>query len=61
MNQETFVEEDPYAWAKQRAAEQAAAVTPAPQPAAQPQNPGWLWDSAGNQWVPDPNYQQPPQ
>ena len=25
------------------------------------QHPGWLWDQASNQWVPDPNYQQPPQ
>ena len=24
------------------------------------QHPGWLWDQASNQWVPDPNYQQPP-
>ena len=54
-----LVEEDPYAWAKKRAAEQAVAVAPAPQPAAQPQHPGWLWDAQTNQWVPDPNYKPP--
>jgi hypothetical protein len=55
-------EEDPYAWAKVRANEQAvAAAAPAPQPAAEPQHPGWLWDTQSNQWVPDPNYQPPQQ
>tara|TARA_B100000700_G_scaffold322045_1_gene422660 strand:- start:6067 stop:10284 length:4218 start_codon:yes stop_codon:yes gene_type:complete len=57
-------EEDPYAWAKVRAAEQAAgelAPAPAPVPAAQPQHPGWLWDAQSNQWVADPNYQPPQQ
>ena len=55
-------DEDPYAWAKVRAAEQAvAAAAPAPQPAAEPQHPGWLWDTQSNQWVPDPNYQPPQQ
>ena len=63
--------EDPYAWAKakqtpslpeQAAApmETAATVAQTPAPAAS-QHPGWLWDEATNQWVPDPNYQQPPQ
>ena len=57
------VEEDPYAWAK---AKQTPAI-PQPAPAAEAaapaasQHPGWLWDQATNQWVPDPNYQQPPQ
>jgi len=54
--------EDPYAWAKVRAAEQAASnltAAPAPVPAAQPQHPGWQWDAQSNQWVADPNYQQP--
>ena len=51
-------EEDPYAWAKAR--EAAAAPEPTPAPAAS-QHPGWLWDQASNQWVPDPDYQQPPQ
>ena len=54
-------EEDPYAWAKKRAAEQAAAAAPAPQPAEQPQHPGWIWDAQANQWAPDPNYQPPTQ
>ena len=57
-------EEDPYAWAKVRAAEQAAgelAPAPAPVPAAQPQHPGWLWDAQSNQWVADPNYRPPQQ
>ena len=55
-------EEDPYAWAKERAVEQAvAAAAPAPQPSAEPQHPGWLWDTQSNQWVPDPNYQPPQQ
>ena len=52
-------EEDPYAWAKDRAAEQAAgqlAPAPAPVPAAQPQHPGWIWDAQSNEWVADPNY-----
>ena len=54
-------EEDPYAWAKVRAAEQAVAAgqlaaAPAPVPAEQPQHPGWIWDAASNQWVADPNY-----
>jgi len=63
--------EDPYAWAKskqtpslpeQAAApmETAATVAETPAPAAS-QHPGWLWDEATNQWVPDPNYQQPQQ
>ena len=51
-------EEDPYAWAKAR--EAAAAPEPTPAPAAS-QHPGWLWDQDSNQWVPDPDYQQPPQ
>ena len=65
------VEEDPYAWAKAKQTpsipEPAAAqtqVAPAVQDAstgAASQHPGWLWDQASNQWVPDPNYQQPPQ
>ena len=65
------VEEDPYAWAKAKQTpsipEPAAAQTqaaPAVQDAstgAASQHPGWLWDQASNQWVPDPNYQQPPQ
>ena len=66
-------EEDPYAWAKAKQTpaipEQQAAVpvqqaAPVAQEAAAPaasQHPGWLWDQASNQWVPDPNYQQPPQ
>ena len=62
-------EEDPYAWAKAKQTpsipqQEAAAPAPAVQEAAAPaasQHPGWLWDQASNQWVPDPNYQQPPQ
>jgi hypothetical protein len=57
-------EEDPYAWAKakQASAAPAEAVKPAAQAApAASQHPGWMWDQATNQWVPDPNYQQPPQ
>ena len=65
-------EEDPYAWAKakqtpsipQQASVAATQAAPAAQEAAAPaasQHPGWLWDQASNQWVPDPNYQQPPQ
>ncbi|RJU86732.1 MAG: hypothetical protein DWC02_04120, partial [Candidatus Poseidoniales archaeon] len=54
-------EEDPYAWAKVRAAEQAVAAgqlaaAPAPVPTEQPQHPGWIWDAGSNQWVADPNY-----
>jgi len=60
------VEEDPYAWAKAKQTptipQQAAAPAPvAEAAAASSQHPGWLWDQATNQWVPDPNYQQPPQ
>ena len=65
-------DEDPYAWAKAKQTpsipEQApvapAQAAPAVQEAATgaaSQHPGWLWDQASNQWVPDPNYQQPPQ
>ena len=57
------VEEDPYAWAKAKqtpAIPQSAPAAEAAAPAAS-QHPGWLWDQATNQWVPDPNYQQPPQ
>lgn len=60
-------EEDPYAWAKAKqtpSIPQQEAAAPAVQEAAAPaasQHPGWLWDQASNQWVPDPNYQQPPQ
>ena len=57
-------EEDPYAWAKAKAAEQAAGnltPAPAPVPAATPQHPGWIWDAQSNQWVADPNYQPPQQ
>ena len=57
-------EEDPYAWAKARAAEQAASnltVAPAPVPSAEPQHPGWIWDAQSNQWVADPNYNPPQQ
>lgn len=62
-------EEDPYAWAKAKQtpalptttqpAMQPAAATVAPAPAAAEsasQHPGWLWDQASNQWVPDPDY-----
>jgi len=56
---------DPYAWAKTGSTEQQeATVTPiqqqavAPQPVQQSQHPGWIWDAAANQWVPDPNYQR---
>ena len=51
------VKEDPYAWAKQKTVpdvNQAQAV--ASQPNVESQHPGWLWDAASNQWVPDPNY-----
>ena len=64
-------DEDPYAWAKAKqtpaipqqetaAPAQAAPIAQEAAPAAS-QHPGWLWDQASNQWVPDPNYQQPPQ
>jgi hypothetical protein len=59
----TSGEDDPYAWAKQAQAEVAAPVatpqpTPAPQPVASSQYPGWMWDAASNEWVPDPNHPQ---
>ena len=61
---ETKADIDPYAWAKNESnqQQQAAAVQPqqqvaAPQPVQQSQHPGWIWDAATNQWVPDPNYQ----
>jgi len=64
--------EDPYAWAKAKQtpnlpAQATVAVAPAASPVAEAatpaasQHPGWLWDEATNQWVPDPNYQQPQQ
>jgi hypothetical protein len=66
---ESEKEHDPYAWAKTDSSEpQQAVVAPAqqqavaqqavaPQPVQQSQHPGWIWDAAANQWVPDPNYQ----
>jgi len=63
--QESAVEEDPYAWAKAKQTpalptDAAPAATPqvaeTAAPAAAAQHPGWLWDQASNQWVPDPNY-----
>ncbi|MEE2666111.1 MAG: hypothetical protein VYC27_00540, partial [Candidatus Thermoplasmatota archaeon] len=51
------VEEDPYAWAKKAAPEiPAQQAAQAAAPAASSQHPGWLWDAATNQWVPDPDY-----
>lgn len=58
--------EDPYAWAKEKLAAEAqqnalnvaAQAAPAPQPVANPEHPGWLWDPTTQQWVPDPNYNQ---
>jgi hypothetical protein len=64
---EAAVEEDPYAWAKKSTPEIPAQQTTAAQPAAQAaaapasQHPGWLWDAAADQWVPDPNYTPPNQ
>jgi len=62
------VEDDPYAWAKNKKTvelpqqqEPAAAVAVQAAAPAASQHPGWLWDQTTNQWVPDPNYQQPPQ
>ena len=63
------VEADPYAWAKERKAAEAAAAAPVQQttaqPAVQPQPqaavqqpggyPGWRWDQTTQQWVPDPS------
>lgn len=59
----TSGEDDPYAWAKQAQAEVATPVatpqpTPAPQPVDSSQYPGWMWDAASNEWVPDPNHPQ---
>ena len=67
VSDDSTPEVDPYAWAKK------APAIPAQEPQAQPvqeaqaaapaassQHPGWLWDAGTNQWVPDPNYQQPP-
>ncbi len=63
---EAAVEEDPYAWAKAKQTPELPQAAPAVaqqavQPAAASQHPGWLWDQATNQWVPDPNYQPPQQ
>ena len=63
MSEEAQGEEDVYAWGKQ---EQAAPVEPAvqaaaPQPAAQPTYPGWQWDAASNQWIPDQSGEPPQQ
>ena len=63
--EEAAEEVDPYAWARAKqtpALPQAEPAQPvvAQQPAAATsQHPGWLWDQTNNQWVPDPNYQQP--
>ena len=45
----------------QSAVATAAQAAPAPQPTTNPDYPGWLWDPATQQWVPDPNYQHPNQ
>ena len=62
------VEDDPYAWAKERKDAEAAASSvqqntvqqvaqPQPQAAVQQPGgyPGWRWDQATQQWVPDPS------
>ena len=64
VDEEALKAEDPYAWAKAKAAETAQstpAAAPAPVPVSQPQHPGWIWDAASNQWVADPNYRPPQQ
>ena len=60
MSEESQEDEDVYAWGKQAPQEQAAAqpaahaaAQPAAEPAAQPAYPGWQWDAASNQWIPD--------
>ena len=66
-SEEAVAPVDPYAWAKDRieaevvqsAVATAAQTAPAPQPVADPEYPGWLWDPATQQWAPDPNYQTP--
>ena len=61
---EPAVEEDPYAWAKERQQQEAAATQTqaAVQPVVQQQAaapavtagyPGWKWDAEQNKWVPD--------
>ncbi|MEE2747532.1 MAG: Ig-like domain-containing protein [Candidatus Thermoplasmatota archaeon] len=61
---EPAVEEDPYAWAKERQQQEAAAtqtqaaVQPvvqqqAAEPAVTAGYPGWKWDAEQNKWVPD--------
>jgi hypothetical protein len=48
--------EDVYAWGKQEQEQQPAAQPAAQavaQPEAQPAYPGWQWDAASNQWIPD--------
>jgi len=68
-DEEDAIPHDPYAWAKERVEEEvvqsavatAAQAAPAPQPTTNPDYPGWLWDPATQQWVPDPNYQHPNQ
>ena len=53
------VKEDPYAWAKQKAVpdvSEAQVQTETAATSVESQHPGWLWDAANNQWVPDPNY-----
>ena len=66
-SEEANREEDPYAWAKKKQYDEVQIPTQTEQ---QPtvtqdvqqqtsQHPGWIWDAANNQWVPDPNYQPP--
>tara|TARA_X000001036_G_scaffold169291_1_gene160226 strand:- start:38492 stop:42898 length:4407 start_codon:yes stop_codon:yes gene_type:complete len=55
------VAEDPYAWAKAKQTptipqQEAAPAEPEQQVAETSTHPGWIWDQATNQWVPDPNY-----
>ena len=68
-SEEAVAPVDPYEWAKDRieaevvqsAVATSAQTAPAPQPVTDPEYPGWLWDPATQQWVPDPNYQTPSQ
>lgn len=55
------VAEDPYAWAKAKQTptipqQEAAPAEQEQQVAETSTHPGWIWDQATNQWVPDPNY-----
>ena len=49
----TAAQADPYAWTREGSANSAEVPHQAAAPQQVPTAPGWKWDPASNQWVPD--------